>query len=130
MKPLATMVGVAIGGWLVATMVAPQPINPEALAGVLGPLASAVISWWLASRTFRATPERLTRVMISGFAAKAVFFAAYLVVMVRGLGLGSMVFVASFVGSFIVLHVIEAQGLRQLLSGAQGDPAGTPHVAG
>ena len=130
MKPLATMVGVAMGGWLAATMVAPQPINPDALAGVLGPLASAVISWWLASRTFRAAPERLTRVMISGFAAKAVFFAAYLVVMVRGLGLGSMVFVASFVSSFIVLHVIEAQGLRQLLAGAQGDSAGAPHIAG
>jgi hypothetical protein len=130
MKPLATMVGVVMGGWLVATMVAPIPINPEALAGVLGPLASAVISWSLASRTFRRSPERLTNVMMMGFAAKAVFFAAYLVVMVRGLSLGSMVFVASFVGSFIVLHVIEAQGLKQLFAGAHGGPAGAPHIAG
>ena len=130
MKPLALMVGVVMGAWLVATLLAPQPINPDALAGVLGPLAVAAISWWVSSRIFRAAPERLTRVMIGGFAAKAVFFAAYLVVMVRGLDLGSMVFVGSFVGSFIVLHVIEAQGLRQLFTAAQGDPVGTPHIAG
>jgi hypothetical protein len=130
MKPLALMVGVVMGGWLVATLVAPQPVNPEALAGVLGPLASAVISWWWSSRTYRAAPERLTKVMIGGFAAKAVFFATYLVVMVRGLGLGSMIFVVSFVVSFIVLHVIEAQGLKQLFTAAHGTPSGTPHIAG
>jgi hypothetical protein len=118
MKPLAAMFAATIGTWGVATLIAPTSINPAALAGVAGPLVAAVASWIVLSRTFRANPERLTGVMVTGFAIKAVFFAVYLVVMVRGLGLGSTVFVVSFVGSFMVLHVIEALSLRRLFAAA------------
>ena len=121
MKPLAGMIAAALGGWAIATALSPEAINPDALAGVLGPLVSAGVSWILAARTFRAAPERLTGVMVMSFAAKAVFFAGYLVVMMRGLGLGSMVFVVSFVGAFIVLHLIEAVSLKRLFA--------TTHVA-
>jgi hypothetical protein len=116
MKPLAGMIAATIGTWFLATIIAPTSINPAALAGVAGPLASAVASWIVLSRTFRVNPERLTGVMVTGLAIKAVFFAIYLVVMVRGLGLGSTAFVVSFVGSFIVLHVIEALSLRRLFA--------------
>jgi hypothetical protein len=121
MKPLLGMIGAAIGGWAIASAVAPVAINPDALAGVLAPLVSASASWLVVARTFRAAPERVTGVMVMGFAAKAVFFAGYLVLMMRGLGLGSMVFVVSFVSSFIVLHLIEAVSLKRLFA--------TTHVA-
>jgi hypothetical protein len=121
MKALLAMIGTALGAWALATAIAPVAINPDALLGVLGPLLSAGVSWVVAERTFRAAPERLTGVMVMGFAAKAVFFAGYLVVVMRGLGLSSMVFVVSFVSAFIVLHLIEAVSLKRLFA--------TAHVA-
>jgi hypothetical protein len=121
MKPLAAMTMATLGAWSLATMIAPVSINPEAFAGVFGPLVSASASWLVVARTFRTAPERVTGRMVAGFAAKAVFFAGYLVVMMRVLELSSMVFVVSFVGSFILLHLIEAVCLKRLFA--------TTHVA-
>ena len=52
--------------------------------------------------------------LLQGFAVKAVFFAVYVVVMLRGLHLQPLPFVVSFTSAFIVLHVTEAILLQRL----------------
>jgi hypothetical protein len=110
--PVAWMAGVSLAGWLAASAAA--PVNPEAFFGMLGPLASAVATWVVVRRTYTAAPERLTGVMVVGFGVKLLFFGMYLVAMLRGLGLRPTVFVVSFAGFFIALHVIEALFLKRL----------------
>jgi len=123
MKPLWWMVAASLGGWLTLTLAAPTPANPEAFFGMIGPLASASATWVIAARTYASRPERLTHVMLTGFAVKFVLFAAYLVVALRVLDLRPTVFVASFAGFFIALHVTEAWFLKQLfVSGSRAVP--------
>jgi hypothetical protein len=85
--------------------------------GMAAPLVAATISWVLAERTYRQDPERLTRVMVGGFAAKMAFFGAYVTVVITGLHLQPVPFVASFTGYFIGLYLIEALLLRRLFAG-------------
>ena len=118
-KPAAWMAGVSLAGWLTAS--AAGPVNPEAFFGMLGPLVSAIATWIVAFRTYAAAPERLTGVMVIGFGVKVLFFGAYLVAMLRGLGLRPIAFVVSFAAFFIALHVIEALFLKRLF--VTGSPA-------
>jgi hypothetical protein len=60
------------------------------------------------ARTFRRDPSRLTSLMMLAFAAKMVFFAAYVAVALKILAVRPVPFVASFVVSFIALYLIEA----------------------
>jgi hypothetical protein len=53
-------------------------------------------------------------VMVTGMAVKAVFFGAYVVVMLRVLALRPGPFVASFTSYFIALHMMEALFMRRL----------------
>jgi uncharacterized membrane protein YdfJ with MMPL/SSD domain len=88
----------------------------EVLAGMLGPLLVAVATWEMADQTFRLSPERLTARMITAFAAKMVFFGAYVAVMLLALSLRPIPFVASFTAYFIALHFAEALCLRRLFA--------------
>ncbi len=88
------------------------------LLGLAGPLAAATASWVLSERTFRRRPAALTSVMIAAFAAKLVFFGAYVAVMIGVLSLPPVPFVASFTVAFIVLHLVEAFALRRLFAAA------------
>ena len=117
MMPLVWMLAVGLGAWALATLLSPVAINPAALAGVGGPLLSAALTWVVVARTHAAAPERVTRVMIVGFAVKAVFFAGYVVALLSGAGLDARVFVVSFVTSFLVFHVMEAFSLKKLFAG-------------
>ncbi len=123
MTPVSWMVGTSLGVWLVATMVAGPAINPEAFAGMIGPLAAAVATWVRVVRVYTAAPQRLTQVMVAGFGAKMLFFGAYVVVALRGYRLRPIPFVVSFAGFFIALHVIEALFLRRLfVEGSRSEP--------
>jgi hypothetical protein len=51
-------------------------------------------------------------------------FGGYFVVMLRGLNMRPMPFVASFVASFIALHATEALFLRRLLMNDLRSPSG------
>lgn len=127
MTPVLWMVGSSLGVWLVATMVGGRAVNPEAFAGMIGPLVAAVATWARVSRVYAASPERLTQVMVAGFGVKMVFFGAYVVVALRGFGLRPIPFVLSFAGFFIALHVIEAQFLRRLfVEGSRSEPGARP----
>jgi hypothetical protein len=109
------MTGVAGLGWLVATVLGGSRINPEALLGVLGPIASATLSWLRMARTFAASPDRLTGVMVQALAVKMVGFGVYVGGLLVILDLRPVPFVVSLAGAFITLHVMEALFLRRLL---------------
>ena len=84
------------------------------LLGMVGPLLMATGSWVLAERTYRERPGALLNVMIAAFAFKVVFFGAYVVVMIRVVGLRPVPFVASFTGYLAGLYLMEAVYLRRL----------------
>ncbi len=127
MTPVAWMLGTSLGAWLVVTLVAEEPVNPEAFAGMIGPLVTAVATWVGVARVHAVAPERLTAVMVAGFGAKMVFFGAYVIVALRGFGLKPIPFVVSFAGFFIALHVIEALFLRRLfVEGPRSEPGARP----
>jgi hypothetical protein len=86
------------------------------LFGTLAPAAATGASWAASKRAFRRNPASLTPVMIAGFAAKLVFYGAYVAVMIGLLSLRPVPFVASFTASFIVLHLVEACALRRLFA--------------
>ncbi|HXH25690.1 MAG TPA: hypothetical protein VNI78_10600, partial [Vicinamibacterales bacterium] len=112
--PLGWMAAVSLGGWLASMAAAGSDINPEALLGMLGPLAAASGTWIAVVRAHAAAPERVTAVLVRGLAVKMVFFGTYVVVMLRGLALRPAPFVVSFTGFFLALLVMEAAFIRRL----------------
>jgi hypothetical protein len=108
------MAGAAVGSWLAITAVS-RAWHPELFWGMAGPLVSTVGTWIVVARTYATSRDRLTAVMVMGFALKAVFFGAYVVVMLRVLAMRPIPFVVSFTGFFIALYAMEALFLRRLL---------------
>ena len=115
--PLLWMAGTCTAAWLVVVAVAPG-FNPEALLGIVGPLASALVTWIVVARAVKV-PERVTGVMVTGLAVKMVFFGDYVAGMLKGAGLRPVPFVVSFAASFIALHAMEAGFLRRLFAEMQ-----------
>ena len=115
MKPVAWMVAVSGAAWVLVTAVLADRVNPEAAWGIAGPLTSAVVSWAAYVRANEAAPERLTRVMITAFALKLMFFSVYVTAAMRVLDLRPAPFVVSFASAFIALHAMEAFSLRRLI---------------
>ena len=95
--------------------------NPELAFGMAAPLAGAAVSWRIVERTHARAPERLTSVLIAGFAAKMVLFGLY-VGLLGTLWLRPGPLVVTFGAYFIALHLMEAGYLRTLLAGG-GKPA-------
>lgn len=120
MTPVAWMAGASLVSWIVLSAVGGDRLNPEALYGMLGPLASATITWIAVYRTWRTMPERLTGVMIVGFAAKLAFFALYVAAVIRVLEARPVPFVGTFVGYFIALYAMQALFLKRLTAPRQG----------
>jgi hypothetical protein len=112
------MIAVSILSWVIVAGVAGGRANPEVLYGMVGPLAVAAVSWVVTKRTYAAARERLMGVLITGMAIKAVFFGAYVVVMLRILALRPGPFIASFTSYFIALHMMEALFMRRLFANA------------
>jgi hypothetical protein len=113
------MVAGSVGSWLAAVVVAPS-MMVETLCGMLAPLLVAVVSWELAERTYRQSPERLTPLMVTAFAGKMVFFGGYVAVALLGFSLRPVPFVVSFTAYFIALHLVEALCLRRLFAEGSG----------
>jgi hypothetical protein len=113
MRPVVVMIAVSVASWLAVSLLLDARTRQEVLFGMLGPLAMATGSWVVMGRTYSRTPGRLTSVMIAAFAFKAVFFGAYVVVMLELLSLRPVPFAASFVGYFSGLYLIEALYLRR-----------------
>ena len=119
------MAGTAVVSWAGLWALTGSRWHPELLLGMLGPLVGVCGTWVAIARAARGNPERLTAVMLIGFAAKMVLFGGYVAVMLRGAGLRPVPFVAAFTGYFIALYAMEALFLRRLLMNfAEG--VGTP----
>jgi hypothetical protein len=112
------MIATSVLSWVIVAGLAGGRVNPEALYGMLGPLAAAAGSWIITKRTYTANPERLMGVLITGMAIKAVFFGVYVVIMLRVLGLRPGPFVFSFTAYFITLYAMEALFMRRLFERA------------
>ena len=91
-------------------------MNGSVLLGLIGPLFVVSVSWVLMARTVRRDPTRLTSLMMLAFAAKMVFFAAYVGLALTVFGARPVPFVTSFVVSFVALYFVEAVGLHRLLA--------------
>ena len=116
MKAVVWMVIGSLGSALLAAGVVGRRTGREVLLGMVAPLAAAGLSWLLTERTFRCDPGRLTGVVMAGFAAKMVFFGAYVSVMLEVVGLRPAPFMASFTSYFIALYSIEALLMRRLFA--------------
>ena len=114
MKTVAWMVATSVTSWLAVAALVDERARPATLVGMLGPLAAATASWLMAERTWRRDPQGLTPLMIGAFGGKMVFFGAYVAVMLKGLSLPPVPFVASFTGYFIGLYLLEALSFRRL----------------
>ena len=124
---MATLIPVVwmAGGAVVAAVVAAAIAGPESGAGIVlgmaGPLIATTTSWMLIARTHRLDPARVMAVMLRAWAAKALFFVAYVVVVVKGLGVAPGPFVISFTVYFIALYSVQARLLMRLFSPAWRD---------
>jgi hypothetical protein len=114
MTPLLWMGAAALGSWLLVTVLAAEPVNPELLLAMAGPLISAGASWLVTERTQRVAPARVIGVFVAAMLAKMVLFAAYIVIMVRLVGLRPVPFVIGFTGFFLGLLGFEALFLKRL----------------
>jgi hypothetical protein len=89
--------------------------------GMIGPLLAAIVTWGVVAATFRRNPAAVTGVMVTAFMVKALFFAAYVVAMIKVVGLAPQPFVISFATFFIGLYAVQAALLARLFRrGAQG----------
>ena len=64
MRPLWWLAAAGVVPWLVVLGAAGRQAHPEALYGMLAPLAAAAGTWVLVEWTFRVHPERLTAAMV------------------------------------------------------------------
>jgi Na+/H+ antiporter NhaC len=114
MKPVMWMVGAGALSWLGGMALFGVSASADVAAGVLGPLVAVFASWVAIERTMKDSPERMTAVLLRAFAAKMLFFGAYVVVMVTGLALRPIPFMTTFTTSFVALYAVEALALQRL----------------
>lgn len=98
----------------ILTVLLDADIRLEIWIGMLGPLVSALVSWVFMERQYIRNPTGMTSLLIKSFAAKMVFFAGYVTVLLSIGWVQPIPFVVSFMAYFICLHAIEAIGLRRL----------------
>jgi len=113
------MVGASLAVWMAVTAIAGSRTGLDVLAGMVGPLVVATSTWVMTERTYRRRPERLTALLITAFGVKMVFFGAYVAIALLMLSVRPIPFVASFIGYFIGLYLIEALYLRRLFTGTE-----------
>ena len=110
MKAVGWMAAASLASAALAIAAAGRANTAEVLLGMVAPLLAACVSWVVTERTYRRDPPALTGVMTAAFAAKMLFFGAYVAVMV-------IPFVVSFTGYFIALYLTEALLMRRLFAG-------------
>ena len=115
------MIGSSVASWAAITAAGGWGVNPELAFGLAAPLAGAAVSWRVVERTHARAPERVTSVLVAGFAAKMLFFGLY-VGLLGALWLRPRPFVVAFAAYFLLLHAIEAGYLRKLTTPAPVTP--------
>ncbi|MFQ6614332.1 MAG: hypothetical protein ACE5D1_05765, partial [Fidelibacterota bacterium] len=92
---------------LLAALIGPLFILPG-FWGMAGPLAMGILTVELVTWKLNHAPQELTGLMIRAFGMKMVFYAAYVVVILKFTALDGMTFILSFLVFFILLHILEA----------------------
>lgn len=115
MKGAAWMAALGLVSWAVAGALLGQDARWAALAGLLGPLMVAAVSWVTIERAWHRRPASVTNVMVAGFGAKVVFVGVYVAVMLGLIGVRPTPFVISFASYFIAFYVVEALLLQRLM---------------
>jgi hypothetical protein len=111
--PVWWMIGLSLVSAVVASAVVDN--GRSVWLGMLAPLVVASVSWVVMERVYKLNPQRLNSVMMSAFAAKLVFFGAYVALALTAFGVRPVPFVISLTGYFIALHLVEAILLKRLL---------------
>ncbi len=112
MKQVMWMAAGCVGSWLVAVALVDR--TTELLLGMLGPLVAAAGTWLVVERTQRQDPAQVTRVMMSAFGLKMLFFGLYVVGVSRVPGIDLPTFGVAFFVYFVVLYIVQALLLRGL----------------
>jgi hypothetical protein len=113
MKWALVMAAVCLATWLAWTLLRPDAAV-EVFLGMCGPLVAVLGTWFAVEHGVRVNPAGLTSLMVTGFVAKMVFFAVYVVAVVSLARLDHAVFALSFAAYFIALYAAEAVLLRRL----------------
>lgn len=87
------------------------------LAGSIGPFVAAAVTWIVVERLHRRAPARVAPAMIKLFAAKMLWFGAYVAAVLVLLPIAPRAFVVSLTSQYIMLHFLEALFLRRLFAG-------------
>ena len=115
MKIVAWMAGLSVLSAGVAS--AALGSGGEVWLGMAAPLLVVIASWMVAARVYDRQPERLTSVMMTTFAAKAVIFGVYCWLAIGVLRVRPVPFAVSFAAYFIALYAAEAVCLQRLFAG-------------
>jgi hypothetical protein len=126
MKPVWWMLLGSIGSSGILSLLLGPGIRKDLWLGMLGPMVSAIVSWIAMERQHRRQPAGLTGLMIKAFAAKMIFFAAYLIVFFYAGWVQPIPFAVSLVGYFLALHIVEAFGLHRLQAARVTVPTEAP----
>jgi hypothetical protein len=118
LTPVRWMCAGAIGSAALAAALAPPAARLAVVLGMVGPLLAAAGSWILIARAWHEDPIRVTGVMLRAWGAKAVFFASYVVAVIKGLEIAPLPFAISLSAYVIVLYAAEAALIWQLFSRA------------
>ena len=117
---LVMAIGAVVAALLViatASMLGYHDIARPVFGGMIGPAAAVVATWIVAVRTFHGNPAALTGVLAMAFLVKVLFFAVYVVVMIKLAELPARPFGLSFMAFFIGLYAVEATLFARLFSG-------------
>jgi hypothetical protein len=127
MKLIWWMLSGSVLSSIILTALLSASIKLEIWLGMLGPLAAAIVSWIAMERQHVRRPGGMTALLIKAFAAKMIFFAGYITVLLS-IGLVEPIpFVISFLSYYLCLHAMEAIGLRRLQT---GNPASSDALQG
>jgi hypothetical protein len=113
MRAVLGMVTGCMLSWSLVAVVGPAPLRVAVGLGMAGPLVAAVVTWLLITRTLAGDPALMAGRMFLSLGAKMVFFGAYVVLAIRGLGVALVPFIVSFTAYFVALHTVEALLLRR-----------------
>lgn len=106
--------------WIVGTR-----FRLEIWLGMLAPLVAALASWIAMVRHRASSTRGMTRLLLQAFAAKAIFFAVYIIALLKNHWVQPTQFVICFAGFYLALHFAEAMGLRRMQTG--GMPSESDH---
>ncbi len=113
MRAVLGMIAGCLLSWGIVAIVGPESLRLVVGLGMAGPLVAAVVTWLMITRTLAGDPAQIAGRMFLSLGAKMVFFGAYVVLAIRGLGVALVPFIVSFTAYFVALHTVEALLLRR-----------------